>query len=889
MSIGKTGRKVKSTLVVSVFFALALMCFFVDNARAADDDLDVWGMIFDSDGNLLGYDTDFRVWVQHSGTWKGFPSNTTWDPVGTMGGFYSYRLPWDQKEINWTDGDQYRIQIDCTLSGDLAENATSNGTGSADDPISQRGSYNNELNWLTGGGLNNSQQWDVVCSNVDLIPTSIEIDGQPYSPPMRATPFSTVTFSAFVTNTGKTDIVEPNTIVLRNESGIIDQDTAVTIDSSTSAGPFSLLWNAPSSGYFCLNITVDFNDNVSEIDENNNSEMVCLSVGQADLTPSDIQITTNHGPEFYGDISLNSYRSDLIQITPGTTASIVANVKNVGTLSSGPCDLAFYNTTGGEGVPFYMPMMNPIDPGVSEGPFFANWSAPAVIDPKVFYVNITADYNGDVEEINELNNTFILRFLVGYPDYIPWNDALDLTQSVTSDTLIPLEVFVKNVGFLDALFPSTLAFYNQSDPLNPFESAIVPSIGTNGTSIAYNASWLAPTVATPTLYYVVIKVDYNSDIEEENELNNTLVIEFNVFPGPVTTLTYDTPFYFIGTNLYINSSTFLGFDVQSTATWAYTNYTLDGGAPVNYSLTGQFTISVEGLHDLVYYSFDSFGKEEAHHSQTIIVDDSPPETILNVTEPKYVDGLTGDIWVKSFQPATPIYLEWDREDEPDLAVGRQLTSYRVYNQAWGGWTEYIQGNPLDLGTGPGARQIEWFSLDHLGNNETIQSFTLYVDDTPPNGTVEIGEPNFEREQTRYVEKGTEFTLTFHDGSGCGIRSIEYRLDNELTWTEYGEPFKIDEFGEHTIHYRATDNLGNAFEDSQEVSVIGFNYKPLIGILFIIIMIMIGTAVGYKRPLLMARKRQRDVEDALLKEEEDLENVGESGEIGDVGSTSEEVV
>lgn len=174
------GKKMHSIILIILFLssllAFAMPIFLSEEAKAADDDQYLWGMIFDSDGNLLPYDTDFRVWVRHNGTWRGFPSNTTWDPVGTMGGFYSYTLPWDQKEINWSDGDLYRIQIDCTPSGDLAENATSNGTGSADDPISLRGSYSNEINWLTGGGLNNSQQWDVVCSNADLVPTTIEIN-----------------------------------------------------------------------------------------------------------------------------------------------------------------------------------------------------------------------------------------------------------------------------------------------------------------------------------------------------------------------------------------------------------------------------------------------------------------------------------------------------------------------------------------------------------------------------------------------------------------------------------------------------------------------------------------------------------------------------------------
>jgi hypothetical protein len=868
--LADVGSKAGAILVVLALFVFVFPLFFTSNVMAADDDQFLWGMIFDSDGNALPYDTNFRVWVEHNSTWHGFPSNTTWDPVGTMGGFYSYTLPWDQKEINWSDADQYRLQIDCTPSGDMAENATSNGTGSAGDPISPMGSYNNEINWLTGGGLNNSQQWDVMCSNVDLIPISIELNGQPYSPPMAVAPFSTVTFSAFVTNTGKTDIAEPNTIVLRNQSGVLQQDTAIFVNSSTSVGPYILTWNAPASGYFCFNITVDYNDNVTETNENNNSEMVCFSVGEADLTPTGVGITTDYGTQFYLDVSATNYRSNPIPITPGTTATIVTNVTNVGTLSSGPSDLAFYETQweGGpiQGVPFYIPMVGALNPGLDDGPFVTNWLAPLIHG--YYYVEITADYNSDVNEINELNNTFILRFLVGKPDYIPWNPALPLVQDVTSATSVPIDAFVSNVDLLDALTNSTIAFYNQTNPMDPFGTNNVTAIGAGLTSaISYSATWTAPIVAVMTTYFVVIEVDYDGDIAESNELNNTLVIQFNVFPGPVTTLTYGDPSYVNGTTLYVTSSTTLDFIVQSPVV-SYTHYSLDGGASVNYSSTGTFTIPSEGLHNLTFYSVDSLGNTEQTRAQTIIVDDSPPITELNIFGRKFTSA--GTTWVRSNTAITPIYLNWTRDDEPTMAVGRERTSYRVFRVVWGAWTDFIPGNPIDLGITDGLREIEWFSVDRLGNNETVRMVAVVVDDTPPTTTIVLGDPNFDRDGALFIEKTSEITLSATDG-GSGLNAIQYRLDDDTAWSPYLGPFTIETFGEHTVYFRSVDNLGNTEQEQEEdVFVLGPNFKPILAIIFIIIMIIVGAVVGYKRPLIMTRKKQREFEEALLKEEEETE-------------------
>lgn len=276
-------KKVGAILLIFTVLVFGIPFFLSENVKAVDADHYVYGTILTSDGDLLPYDTDFRVWVLHDGAWHHFPSNGGWDPVGTMGGWYSFTLPLDEHGINWSANDFYRIQIDCTPSGGLAENATSNGTGSADDPVSPKGSYNNQLNWRSGGGINNSQRWDVVCSSVDLNPTDMTVNGLPYFPPMAVSAFSTVKISANVTNVGRTIISEPNTIVLRDGSGVVDQDTAVTIDAGSSEGPFNLQWDAPSSGDFCLNVTVDYYGNVTETNENNNSEMICISVQIADL------------------------------------------------------------------------------------------------------------------------------------------------------------------------------------------------------------------------------------------------------------------------------------------------------------------------------------------------------------------------------------------------------------------------------------------------------------------------------------------------------------------------------------------------------------------------------------------------------------------------------
>lgn len=888
------------TVLLAVFLLVLVFPFLLtENARAHDEDLLIWGMIFDSDGSLLSYDTNFRVWVLHNSTWKGFPSNDTWDIVGTQGGHYTYNLTWEEKEQYWSDGDPYRIQIDCTPSSGLAENATSNGTGSAGDPVSPRGSYNNELNWLTGGGMNNTQVWDVVCSNVDLVPTGVEIDGIPYTPPMGVSPFSTVDISAMVTNNGMTNISEPNTIVLRNQSGLIGQDTAVTIGPGNSTGPYSFLWNAPDGGYFCFNITVDYYDNVTETNEVNNNEMICLSVGAADLTPSDIEITTDYGTQFYADASATSYMSNVIPITPGTNANIISNVSNVGGLTSEVCSIDFYNTSteGGPivGMPFFESGVPSIGAGLHSGPFAGSWQAQPVYGN--YYVNITADYYDDVLEINPLNNTFILRFLVGYPDYIPWNDTLLLVQNVTSGSAVPIEVIVRNVGLLDALSDSTLAFYDEGAPL-PFASYHVLPIGAGQNSTqAYSVNWPSPIVTSLTSYNVSIVADDEGNITEMNEFNNTLTIQFWVHPGPVTTLNVRDPKHINATGkLYIKSTTLLNFTVEHTTEWAQTFYYLDDVGPLDYSMTGEFnfsqsSITDEGLHYVNFSSIDSMGnQEDPWNSQEVIIDDSPPRTTMGIGIPWY--DLLGTLWVTS---NTPLELTWTKDDEPELAVGREQTRYRIFQFGvnWTSWSDYALGTPLDLGNEDGPRYVEGYSADFLGN-EIATNWTLQVDNTPPEITFLIdGKPSSEIEGTPYVKDTTLFSLSAND-RGCGVNgTITYNWEGgELN--DYTSPFTFDKPGEHTIYVTSRDYLDNTNTTSFEVFVLGPNYKPIIAIICIIVMILVGALIGYKRPLLMTRKKMREAEDKLLKEEEteeaeitELEEIMEPGTEAD--TAGEEVI
>lgn len=80
------------------------------------------------------------------------------------------------------------------------------------------------------------------------------------------------------------------------------------------------------------------------------------------------------------------------------------------------------------------------------------------------------------------------------------------------------------------------------------------------------------------------------------------------------------------------------------------------------------------------------------------------------------------------------------------------------------------------------------------------------DTTPPEVTAEV--TGDQDEEGNYIGSAT-VKISAQD-SGSGVDTVEYDLD-EAGFEPYTEPLTINEPGDHTVHYRATDNAGNTSE------------------------------------------------------------------------------
>lgn len=141
-----------------------------------------------------------------------------------------------------------------------------------------------------------------------------------------------------------------------------------------------------------------------------------------------------------------------------------------------------------------------------------------------------------------------------------------------------------------------------------------------------------------------------------------------------------------------------------------TFYSLDGGPTQTYA--GTVVISGEGVHTFEYWSVDVAGNTETHKSRTVRIDSTAPVTQALLSGSAGVNG-----W---FRSAVQVTL-----NATDNLVGVSATLYRIDD----GVLQTYSG-PFVIST-PGAHTVEYWSVDHLNNQEAIKSLALKIDAVAP--------------------------------------------------------------------------------------------------------------------------------------------------------------
>ncbi|MCI0497333.1 MAG: right-handed parallel beta-helix repeat-containing protein, partial [Thermoplasmata archaeon] len=177
-----------------------------------------------------------------------------------------------------------------------------------------------------------------------------------------------------------------------------------------------------------------------------------------------------------------------------------------------------------------------------------------------------------------------------------------------------------------------------------------------------------------------------------------------------------------------------------------------------------------------------------------------PTTTLTVGTPKVG---TGPYWVTEATILNMTATDGNGTGVADIW-------YRVwYGGSWSAWASYTTEFTL---TGECLHHLEFNAEDNIGNNETAQNVTLYVDLTEPTTVKTVGSPSYSGGM--WVTSATTFNLSATDAGcngGVGLDEVLYRTwyGSWSSWLTYATEFTLTGEGMHHIEFYAVDLLGNA--------------------------------------------------------------------------------
>jgi hypothetical protein len=670
----------------------------------------------------------------------------------------------------------------------------------------------------------------------DLDVSTPDIDFLPLGPVLAD---SLVTVDAIVHNIGKANASQ---VVVRFYDGPPPSSPQIGIDQVVPAiqrlggnGTASVVWMAGPPGSHDICVLADPNNAIIEESEFNNVACATIEVlSLPDLVPRDLNVTPSS------------------PISEGTLSRINVTVSNEGDVPAGAFNVLLFDDGNGDRNPDAGEQtgINASSgiAGHSRSGFVFDWNAtPAGTHSICAYAD---PQPGTVTESNETNNVACMDVLVQpgpiwRPDYVPVSPLPLPPIRVGMSSQVSFSIRVLNQGNGTATDDAIIAFYDPSSP--PFHTFVLSPLTPSASSSPFTPTWTSP--AIPGTYLVSVDVDYDDNVSEWDETNNVYAWTIEVVSGPVTSLVIGSPNYTSPAMVtYVESTTPLDLSVldQSGLGIRNTTYRIDGGAPVNYTAAGTFFLTTEGVHSIDWRSLDWAGNLEDVSSKVLTVDDTPPATAISIGEPKY---LTGGDFVKS---STPLTLS-----AADVGVGVNSTFYRLWDDSWSQWRDY--STSFSLAGRDGTWYVEFFSFDYLGNAETVKNETLVLDDNPPTTTIVPA--------TGPYTIDTVFTLTATD-SGCGVNVTRYRIDGG-SWTVYSGGLTLPE-GEHNISFFSNDMLNNTeverwlvvtVEGTTTPPEVAVNYKPIVALVFAIILLAAGVWSSKRRPwkhdLLTAIRPHRD--------------------------------
>lgn len=107
----------------------------------------------------------------------------------------------------------------------------------------------------------------------------------------------------------------------------------------------------------------------------------------------------------------------------------------------------------------------------------------------------------------------------------------------------------------------------------------------------------------------------------------------------------------------------------------------------------------------------------------------------------------------------------------------------------------------------GKHTLKFRAINPVNNWSPVQFTEVFVDLTAPTTEAKFdGDKSYRDESGTYASMDTTVTLNAQDNLS-GVTNVEYSWDGQ-NYKTYSKPIKMDRAGKKTLHYRATDRVGN---------------------------------------------------------------------------------
>ena len=215
-------------------------------------------------------------------------------------------------------------------------------------------------------------------------------------------------------------------------------------------------------------------------------------------------------------------------------------------------------------------------------------------------------------------------------------------------------------------------------------------------------------------------------------------------------------------------------------------YSLNEGASIKYF--EPITLKSEGEYKLSVHALDNVGNKEEEIIRTIVVDNTPPLSHLDLEGDKFENIISGrsSLAISSVD-----------------ANGVKQTYYSIDT-----CKALVYARPIKASTlSEGEHTINWYSIDEVDNVEATKFFPFYVDKTPPMVFEEIMGNTYMVAGKEFSSGRSQLKIAAVDNKS-GVKEINYSLNNG-PFIVFDKPVYLSDIqGTMSVKSFAIDNVGN---------------------------------------------------------------------------------